>query len=197
MSRAPSYSQQVAKVRKLWNGGKYDQALSAVEEMMTAWPGNAALHVAWACLVQLQEETSHELSAVKRALETARELDDKSSAASIELGNFLDAVEDDAEGAEEAFGGAASIARKQLIEALSGRARALLQLDRSEEATRCLIEVLQLSRGVPKAKTGKSTNGNADLAWSDASGGTLHVQVKGGLTEEIQSLVQDVLAATH
>ena len=67
------------------------------------------------------------------------------AAAAIELGHFLDNVEDDPAAAAKAFGQGITAARHLLIEGLLGQAKSLIQLDKREEAVRCLVEAHQLA----------------------------------------------------
>ena len=94
MSQLRQLKQKLATVSRLWQQKKYDAAFDQIEELLKVWPGNAHLHVLWASLVQLQENPKHDLDEVKQALQRAVELDKGSPAAAIELGHFLDNVED-------------------------------------------------------------------------------------------------------
>ena len=107
--------------------------------MREAWPGNSYLHILWASLVQLQESPAHSLEEAKQALQQAIDLDRSSPAGPIELGHFLDAVEDDPLAASKAFAEGAALARKLLIEGLIGEAKALLQLDNKQAAMQACL----------------------------------------------------------
>ena len=145
MSGTGAFAKALAEVAALRDGEKYDRALKRVEELRGSWPGNPQLQVLWAKLVQLQDHPAHSLSDAKRALQQAVELDRESPAAPIELGYFLDNVEDNPQAAAKAFAQGIAAARHLLVEGLLGRAKSLIQLDRREEAVRCLIEALHLS----------------------------------------------------
>jgi tetratricopeptide (TPR) repeat protein len=129
MNGTGSFTKGLADVLALWEDGKYDRALKRLEEVRKAWPGNPQLHVWWSRLVQLQDEPTHSLSDAKRALQQAIELDKQSPAAAIELGHFLDNVEDDPQAAAKAFAQGITAARHLLIEGLLGQAKSLIQLD--------------------------------------------------------------------
>ena len=157
MNGTASFLKALAAVMVYWEDGEYDRALKRLESLREAWPGNAQLQVLWARLVQLQEKPTHSLNDVKRALQQALELDKQSAAAAIELGYFLDNVEDDPQAAAKAFGQAITTARQWLIESLLGKARALIQLDKREEAVRCLVEAHHLADAEQAGKKGSFT----------------------------------------
>ena len=152
MSSMRSFKQKLSTVFRRWDEKKYDTALGEVEALLKAWPGNSQLHVLWASLVQLQEDPKHRLEEVKQALQYALDLDKSSPAAAMELGHFLDAVEDDPQAASKVYAEAVGQARGLLIEGLIGQAQALLQLDKRDEARKCLMELLYLTNtaSVPK-----------------------------------------------
>lgn len=146
MSSAGGFKQQLAQVSRRWEKKAYDAALTEVEAMLQTWPGNAHLHVLWASLVQLQESPAHALDEARQALERAVELDRGSPAAAVELGHYLDNVEDDPQAAAKAYAEGVSAARRLLLDGLLGQAKALRQLDRREEFLRCVLEALQLTQ---------------------------------------------------
>lgn len=153
-----SFIRGLADVRALQSDEKYDRALKRVEEMQKTWPGNAHLLVLWARLVQLQEEPTHSLNEVKRSLQQAIELDKDSPEAAFELGYFLDSVEDDPNSAAKAFAQGIASARHHLIEGLLGQAKSLIQLDRREDAIRCLVEAHHLADAERFPKKGDLTD---------------------------------------
>ncbi len=144
MNGTSSFAKTLSAVMLHWVDGEYDRALKRVEELRATSPGNAQLNVLWAKLVQLQEKPAHTLNDAKRALQQAVELDKQSPVAAIELGHFLDNVEDDPQAAAKAFAQGIATARHLLIEGLLGQARSLIQLDKREDAVRCLVEAHQL-----------------------------------------------------
>jgi tetratricopeptide (TPR) repeat protein len=146
MSSLRGFKQKLSVVSRLWEEQDYDQALAEVESLLQTWPGNAHLHVLWASLVQLQEDPKHDLEEARQSLQQAVELDKGSPAAAIELGYFLDNVEDDPQAASRAYSAGVTAARQLLIEGLIGQAKAFRQLDKREEFLRCLVEVLHLTR---------------------------------------------------
>ncbi len=157
MNGTGSFTKGLADVLSLWEGEKFDRAMKRLEELRESWPGNAQLQVLWARLVQLQEKPTHSLSDVKRALQQAIELDKQSPAAAIELGYFLDNVEDDPQAAAKSFAQGIAAARHLLIEGLLGQARSLIQLDKREDAVRSLVEAHQLADAERGTKKGPFT----------------------------------------
>ena len=145
MNHPGEFRHNLSRVTELRDAGQFDQALREVEALLRNWPGNAHLHLLRASLVQLQEEPRHELDEAKAALESAVALEGDSPAAAIELGYFLDHVEDAPAAASGAFAAAIAAARKLLIDALVGQARALQQQNRREETLLLLAEALRLS----------------------------------------------------
>lgn len=152
MSGTRSFKQKLSTVFRLWNEKDYNAALGEVEGLLKAWPGNSQLHVLWANLVQLQEEPANSLEEVKQALQQALDLDKSSPAGAIELGHFLDGVEDDPQAASKVYAEAVAQARRLLIEGLIGQAKALLQMDKKDEARKCLMELLYLTNAASVSK---------------------------------------------
>jgi predicted Zn-dependent protease len=157
MNDIGTLAKALAEVTALWEAEKYDRALKRVEELRKSWPGNSQVHIWFAKLVQLQEQPTHTLNDAKRALQQAVELDKQSPAAAIELGYFLDNVEDDPQAAAKAFAQGIAAARHLLIEGLLGQAHSLLQLDKREQAVRCLVEAHQLADSEPHSTKGQFT----------------------------------------
>jgi tetratricopeptide (TPR) repeat protein len=152
MSSLRAFKQKLAAISRLWESEDYDAALAEVDELRKTWPGNAHLHIMWASLVQLQEDPKHNLDEAKQALQHAIEFDDSSPAPAIELGHFLDAVEDNPRAAAKAFAEGVALARQQLLEGLIGQAKALLQLNKRKEAVRCVREALRVELKGPIAE---------------------------------------------
>jgi tetratricopeptide (TPR) repeat protein len=145
MNDTGAFSKALSDVMALWEDEKYDRALKRVEELRESWPGNPQLRVMWAKLVQLTDKPTHSLIDAKRVLQQAIELDKQSPAAAIELGHLLDNVEDDPQAASKSFAQGIVTARHLLIEGLLGQAKSLMQLDKRDEAVRCLVEAHQLA----------------------------------------------------
>jgi hypothetical protein len=145
MKSSRTLKQGLARVQKLHRNGEFAKAFAEVEALMRDWPGSVALTLQWTTLAQLKEGDEPSLDAIRRALESAVQLEPDAPAAGIELGHFLDAVEDDPRSAAKTFSEAAAVARRLLREALVGEAKALVQLDKKKEARRCLMELLPLS----------------------------------------------------
>lgn len=145
MNSTVSFTKGLSEVTALWEDEKYDRALVRVQEMRKLWPGNSHLYLLSARLIQLQDESKHTLADAKRMLQQAIDLDKQSPAAAIELGCFLDNVEDDPQSATKAFAQGIAAARQLLIEGLLGQTRSLIQLDNREDAVRCLVDALHLA----------------------------------------------------
>lgn len=156
MSNPRGFKQKLAAVSRHWDGKDYEAALAEVEAMLDNWPGNAHLHLLWASLLQLQEHPTHDLAAAKQALQQAVELDKGSPAAAVELGHYLDNVEDDPQAAAKAYAEGVASARQLLIDGLIGQAKAYRQLEKREEFLRCLMEAMQLTQFDTGAKRAKA-----------------------------------------
>ncbi len=195
MNNARSMKQKISKVQGLMAERRYDIALSQVEELMAQWPGNSQLHILWATIVQLHDAPAHTLDDAKQSLQMAAALDESSPAAPIELGHFLDAVEDNPQAASKAFSDGIRTARRLLIDALLGQARALLQLNKREEAIACLIESLQLTSLSSSANRGKSPRPVPGVLCREPGGPAFRVPLTGAFGSEIEGLLADVLAA--
>jgi len=186
-----SFKQSLSKVLRRWGEKNYDVALGDVEKMLANWPGNAHLHVLWASLVQLQDQPAHGLDEVKDALLRAAELDSDSPASSIELGHYLDAVDDDLVSASKVFTEGILSARRLLIDALLGKARVLLQLDKREEAFKCLGESLYLANIEGASTSGKSAHRGPDILLRDSTGTILALELKGPCASKIEDLLHE------
>jgi tetratricopeptide (TPR) repeat protein len=152
MSTVRSFKNRLAAIKRYWKAGEFGDALAGVDALRNDWPGNAHIETLWASLVQLHEDPNASLDDARRALERARELDGTSPVAAIELGHFVDNVDDDPRSAAKFFSEAVERGRALLIEGLLGQAKALLQLGKKDESYRCLLEVLHLKHFEPHAK---------------------------------------------
>ena len=152
------------------------------------------MHILWARLVQLQEAPKHGLDEARQALQHAVELDKVSPAAAIELGHFLDNVEDDPQAAFRPYAEGVSAARRLLIDGLIGQAKAFRQLDKREEFRRCLLEVLHLAQVETSSKRSNAEESGADIIFQSQSGYFYNVQLKGPYAQQIQELLSDVIA---
>lgn len=145
MKSTRPFRQRLDKVFRHWKNEQYDLALSGVADLLKTWPGNAQLYILWASLVQLTDDPSHSLEDAKQSLQKAVEIDTNSPAGSIELGYYLDNVEDNPRAASKAFSDGIRSARRLLMDGLLGQARASLQLGKREAALKCLKEWLSLA----------------------------------------------------
>jgi predicted Zn-dependent protease len=193
MKSTRPFKEGLSEVLRRWDANQYDQALVRVEELLSAWPGNSQLYILWAGLVQLQENPTHTLDEAKKALQHAVDLDRNSPAGMIELGHFLDAVEDNPQAASRAFAEGVLVARRSLIEGLLGQARALLQLNKREEALRCLMESLYLADVGDSNKKGRSEDSAPDVFLRDPAGRLLGFQLKGPFAGQIEDLLKEAL----
>jgi len=193
MTSVRSFKQKLSHVFRLWNSKHYEAALGEVEELLQAWPGNGQLYILWASLVQLQENSKHSLEDVKQALQQALELDKSSPAGAIELGHFLDGVEDDPQAASKVYAEAVAQARRLLIEGLIGQAKALLQLNKREEAMKCLLELLHLTETASPPKRPPSERAAADIIFRSPTGHVSKFQLNGPYATQIEDLVNEVL----
>lgn len=197
MNTLRGLKQKLSTVSRLWDEENYDQALAEVETLLQTWPGNPHLHVLRANLVQLQEEPKYDLDEAKQALRQAIELDKGSPTASIELGHFLDNVEDDPRSAIKAYAEGIAAARDLLIDGLIGQAKAYRQLNKKDDFRRCLLEVLELARFDARSRENKAEQPEADIIVQSNSGHVdiirsqhFHtVQLKGPNAEQIQQLL--------
>jgi len=193
MTSTHSFKQGLSKVLRLWRDGQFDRALNAVDELMKSWPGNPRLHVIWASLVQLQDQPTYSLEDARNALERAIELEKDSPAAVIELGHFLDNVDDDPKAASKAFSEGVRSARRLLIDGLLGQAKALLQLEKRDEALQRLIESLYLANVDSTSEGRKPPNGTPDVLVRDPTGHMQAFQLKGSFAMRIEDLLQELL----
>lgn len=192
MTNTQALKRGLASAARHYEEGRYDDALAVVERLMKDWPGNARLYVLWGRLVQLQDESAHGLDDVKAALRNAADVDPGSPAGPIELGYYLDAVEDDPRAAAKAFSEGVQAARRLLIDGLVGQARALLQLDKRKEAMQCVIEALSLANlAFPPA--GKAADTAPDVIIRDPGGPVHAFQLKGPFAARIEEVLHDLL----
>ena len=135
----------LARTRRLWKAGKYERALTEATRLRETWPDHPPLLILWANLVQLQpSDDAPSLDEAKAALRRATELDEESPLAWIELGNFVNAVEDDATGASKCFAKAIALGKQQFQQALLGQAQVMRELDKKPAALACLAEAYWL-----------------------------------------------------
>lgn len=194
MTSLRGFKQKLLRITRLWDEKEYDAALTEVESLLNSWPGNAHLHILWASLVQLQEDPRHDLAEAKQALQHAVELDKACPAAAIELGHFLDNVEDDPQAASKSYAAGVAGARQLLIDGLIGHAKVLRQLEKREEFLRCVMEVLHLARFDKHPKKAKKEESGPDIIFESPTGQFYAVQVKGPYLEQIQELLSEVVA---
>jgi len=193
MNHLRGFKQKLSTISRLWQVKEYDTALAEVESLLKSWPGNAHLHILWARLVQLQEEPKHELDEAKQALQQAVELDKGSPAAAIELGHFLDNVEDNLRLASKAYADGVAAARQLLLDGLIGQAKVFRQLNKREEFLHCLVEVLHLARFETGPKRTKAEESGADVIFESPTGHFHIIQLKGPHAEQIQDLLSDLV----
>ncbi len=164
-----AYKKQLAAARRKAEAGEYAEALAAVDTMLEQWPASPALHVLRAELIQLQEAEGPELEEARRELDQAIALDDRFLPALLEKGHYQFAVEDDAKGAAKIFDQAVRIATEFLIASLLGRAMALLEAGRKEEAFHLLARVDSLRQEHAGSSPPEWSQRMLDL-WSELTG---------------------------
>jgi tetratricopeptide (TPR) repeat protein len=194
MKSIHSFQQRLAKTFRHWEDREYQAALKVVDALLTECPANGQLHILWASLVLLQEETEHTLDEARSALQRAVALEKDSPAGSIELGHFLDAVEDNPQAALKSFGEGIAAARRWLIAGLVGQAKALLQLDKREAALKCLMEAVYLLNMDSATAKDKATSAGVDLLMAETSGGFFALQRKESLPRQITDLFQELMS---
>lgn len=192
MSTLRGLKQRLSTVSRLWEEQDYDQALAEVQSLLETWPGNPHLHVLKASLAQLQEEPKYDLDEVRKVLQQAIELDRGSPAASIELGHFLDNVEDDPRSAIKAYGEGVAAARRLLIDGLIGQAKAYRQLGKKDDFLRCLLEVLQLDRSDSASPRNQTEDFGTDILVEFPSGHVYVIRPKGPYAEQVRELLGEL-----
>ncbi len=191
--KGQTFKKSLAGVQSRRSQGDYDTALNAVEVSLKTWPGNARLHLLRAELIQLQDAPSASLEDAKQSLEEAIMLDDSSPAAAIELGNFLDAVEDDPKAALKIYSKAITQASRLLFEALVGQAKALLQLEKQDEALQCVAQLVRLSEDASLTKRSKAA-GMPGIILRSADGQVSMLDMEGPYTARIEELIKEFAA---
>jgi hypothetical protein len=194
MNNLRMFKQKLSVVNKLLGKKDYDAALVELESMLGSWPGNPRLHIIWASLVQLQDNPNHDLEEVKESLHQAIELDKEAPAASIELGYYLDNVEDDPHAAVKAFADGVASARQLLIEGLIGQAKVFRQLEKREEFLHCLLEILHLAQFESEPKKIKTKQTGADIIFESPKGHFHAIQLKGPYAGQIEDLLGELPA---
>ncbi len=190
MASQQDFKQRLSVISRLWTRENYDSALTELNRMIAEWPGNGHLQILWASLVQLQENPIHNLDEARRALQRAVELDVSSPAGLMELGHFLDAVDDDPRAASKAFSEGTARAREQLIEGLIGQAAALNELEKHDDALRCLLEAISVMHFQSAPKRRKPKTAAFDPAFKVS-----RVQLEGRFSDRIEELLSEVVAS--
>lgn len=144
MSDVPAFGQKLEEIGDLWTAQEYDAALDLVDGLRQEHPANAHSHVLWASLLQLQTNRKRSLDEAEQALRQAIDLEPASPIGSIEMGYLIDLMGDDPQAATKFYAEGIVLARHLLIEGLIGGAKALLQINRVEEAFRHALEVHKL-----------------------------------------------------
>jgi len=133
-----AFKKGLARVSAVSKRGDYGGALSRVEELLQTWPDNPHLLLLQAELIQLSDKSSHPLTQARAALERSAALDPEAPQPHIELGHFKLAVDDVAKEALRHFDDAIALCQRLLRDALTGKAKALVELGKREEALGCL-----------------------------------------------------------
>jgi tetratricopeptide (TPR) repeat protein len=147
MKSTVCFQRDLAEARQQWREGAFDRALKIVSQLLEDEPANPVLRVMRANLIQLQMREEDEpltLDDAKKDLLRARAIDVESPVPLIELAYLVFAFGDDARAASRYFQQAIERCRELLKSALLGRAEALAELERNDEAIDCLSEALWL-----------------------------------------------------
>jgi tetratricopeptide (TPR) repeat protein len=156
MNTLATFKKGLARIAALSSRGDYEGALARVGELLRSWPDNPHLLLMQAELIQLGGESSPALADARAALERSAALDPEAPQTHLELGQFKFAVEDAAKDAVKDFDRAIALCQRLLREALTGKAKALAELGKREEALGCLAaaywQQTQTSNGNGHAK---------------------------------------------
>ncbi len=157
--KTSTFRRKLSAVRAAERKSDYAKALAGLDALIEEVPGNPSLLVRRAMLIQLLEDGGLPLNEAKQALQVALQLDEKHPGALIELAQFQFAVEDDAAAATKTFQSAVGACSRLLVEALLGQAKALVEMNRREEAFDCLARVRWLQAA---SMDGHAASLNAD-----------------------------------
>lgn len=119
-----------------------------------------------------------------------------SPAAAIELGNFLDAGEDDPKAALKIYSKAITQASRLLFETLVGQTKALLQFEKQDEALQCVAQLVRLSEDASLTKRSK-TAGLPGIILRSADGQVSMLDMEGPNSAQIEDLIKEFAGATE
>jgi tetratricopeptide (TPR) repeat protein len=130
------------RVDRHWREGRFDEALAEVESLLQAWPNSSYLLIMRASLTRLQddEDGTPTLEDAKSDLLAAVDLDPDSPAALIELGQFTNAIDDDARSAAKYFEKAVYLCADLLAQALVSHAEALSEIGNESKALNSVLD---------------------------------------------------------
>jgi tetratricopeptide (TPR) repeat protein len=156
MKPGTSLKKELAKIRRLCDARRFDRAFVEMDRVLKHWPDNPHALVLWANLLQLQEEdVGPPLEEAKKALHKATDLDEHGPMPLIELGHYLYALDDDSKEACKYFDKAIALCKRLLQEAYLGKAKALGDLERTDEAFACLAKAYLEAQNGNKAANGR------------------------------------------
>lgn len=134
------FQKSLNRVARASKHADYESACAELCNLLRRWPDNPYLLRLHAELTQLSAHGGEPLESAKKNLQRATELDPESPQAHVELGHYLFAVEGNSRSALEQFDRALALAQECLLDALQGKAKAVADLGRREEALGCLAK---------------------------------------------------------
>jgi tetratricopeptide (TPR) repeat protein len=135
------YQQLLTTALDAWSQHDYATAMTAVDSLRQHYPHNAHVQTLWGNLVQLQEDTLYSLADAKQALETAVVLDQESPQPLLELGYYLQQVEDNPQRALEVFVQSVQLSRQAFLAGLMAQAKLYQELGQDDELHQCCAEL--------------------------------------------------------
>lgn len=138
------FQKSLNRIARISKQADYDRARTELCELLQRWPENSFLWRLKAELIQLSDRKDVPLECAQEALQRSSELDPESPQAFVELGHFLFAVAGNSRVAVEHFDRAIALAQDCLLDALQGKAKAMADLGRREEALGYLAQAYWL-----------------------------------------------------
>lgn len=133
MTKNSDYTTLLQKVIEMSKNEKHTEALSLIELMIKEHGEIPLLLVMKGVNIQLSSDDTYNLDDVRNSFEKALMYDEEYVDAILEMAWFEYAVEDNAGAANERFDKAIHILKKQFEEALSGKAKCILETASGKE----------------------------------------------------------------
>lgn len=143
------------KIHILYKSGKYDEAVTILEEIEKQGMLNPAILVKKGNCVLLGSGERYSLSDVEKMYKKALSIDNKYVEALIELGYFYLNVMDDAKHAKPYFQNAIDCLRDSMTESIIGMSKCISEIDSDEKALQFLNDVLSVTIDSAKINTQK------------------------------------------